>query len=212
MVLPFAPTNWKGTLELIGGYLGVRGAKGAGTGITAPPATSLFGDIQSFVGGHASGVVPTLATVVVILLSLVGVLSTIPRRRFVRGRHPPSKASLPRSNETGKPAGGLGEGWAIFVLLWFATLLAMVWPGKGYLRFYAQWIPFLPVAMCMGYSTLERMGLKKILLVLSFLLVLNVTVAVPPPEMYRESKSELEAILWLSRNHPEDRWSAHAQS
>jgi hypothetical protein len=196
LVSLFTSPNWEGTIDLITKYL--RGEEMV-MGIAGPafgaPASSLFHDIRTqLVAGPSPGILPSLATVIVMLLLVAG-LASLFWESILR---PLRKGHL--SHSPVRTQGDSYRGWSFFVLCWFAVLLAMVWPGKGYVRFYNQWFPFMPIIMGEGYFLVEKVRLNRVFFVLGLLLLLNVVLAAP--EMSRMGRAALEAVGWLEKNAP----------
>jgi hypothetical protein len=189
-------TNLQGTVNLISQYLGggMEAPEVAGP-LFGKPAHSLIEDIRTnLVAGPATGVLPSFVVFLVISLLIAGVVSAFPwapMARLLRRR--PSQSPNPQSYPL--------SGWSLFVLCWFVTLLAMVWPGRGYVRFYEQWIPFTPVVMAMGFSLLEeKIKFGRTSPVLALMLLLNT--ASVEPELSGKGRAIREAVGWLEKNAP----------
>jgi hypothetical protein len=98
-----------------------------------------------------------------------------------------------------------------FVLAWLILLVAIVWPGKGFWRFYNLWIPPLSLLLSAGVLLIRRKTrfFPLVMLILISLLIYN-TVAYygnvihPPP--LDVSKSEVYASIaeWVAKNTPEN--------
>jgi hypothetical protein len=196
LVSVFGSTNLQGTVDLISQYLwgGMGASEVAGPQFGKPAPSFIKGIRTNLVAGPTTGVLPSLATFLVVFLLVAGAVSTFPwapMARLLRRRPSQSPRSYPPS------------GWSLFVLCWFVTLLAMVWPGKGYMRFYNQWVPFMPVVMAMGFSLLEeKIKFGRILPVLALVLLLNTASVVPELSWSRRGRAIREAVGWLEKNAP----------
>jgi hypothetical protein len=88
------------------------------------------------------------------------------------------------------------------ILAWLLVLVAMVWPGEGYKRFYSLWTPFLPLALSAGtllvWKRVRRI-LPLLLLLLFPAMVYNVMTAPPVDEGYGDVAS---AVQWIAKNTP----------